>query len=257
MLQTINIPKNLLFLGDKLPKPNYNQSQEGKKKNYNSLTLQSNNNSKKFGDINTVRKNNTVLQTSNNNLQEIHNKSEDDESESAPTARKQENKNQSKAISQHEDKKPKLLSERKAVHITEDMYNDMVNRAHSRKDNETNETNTKKKLILPELRNQYNDLPGINMVNINLRRPANTNNDSSNNNIVLNRKLHQKIGQNPRLNNLYKLYAPHLLNKHKYQQKIILSSGNSSPYHYGNNNSVPLNRGRKLNPIRSKDVNIS
>jgi NIMA (never in mitosis gene a)-related kinase len=259
LLQTINIPKNLLFLGDKLPKPNYNQSQEGgKKKNYNSLTLQSNNNSKKFGDINTVRKNNTVLQSSNNNLQEI-NKSEDDESENIPTTKKQENKNQNKANSnQHEEKKPKLLSERKPVHITEDIYNDMVSRARSRKENETNETNSKKKLILPELRNQYNDLPGINMVNINLRRPANTNNDSnSNNNIVLNRKIHQKIGQNQRLNNLYKLYAPHLLNKHnKYQQKIILSSGNSSPYHYGSNNSVPLNRVRKLNPIKSKDVNI-
>ena len=40
----------------------------------------------------------------------------------------------------------------------------MVSRARSRKENETNETNSKKKLILPELRNQYNDLPGINMV---------------------------------------------------------------------------------------------
>ena len=81
----------------------------------------------------------TILsQTSNNNLQDIHNKSEDDESEGVPTARKQENKHQSKANNQHEEKNSNLLAERKVVHITEDMYNDIVNRAHSRKENETN-----------------------------------------------------------------------------------------------------------------------
>ena len=72
LLKTIHMPKNLLFLSDKLPKPNYdkqfkntNNSGEEENKNYRSFN--------KLANINTNNKNNKVLNTNeinkgNNNV---------------------------------------------------------------------------------------------------------------------------------------------------------------------------------------------
>ena len=70
LLKTIHMPKNLLFLSDKLPKPNYdkqfkntNNSGEEENKNYRSFN--------KLADINTNNKNNKVLNT--NEINKVNN----------------------------------------------------------------------------------------------------------------------------------------------------------------------------------------
>ena len=70
LLKTIHMPKNLLFLSDKLPKPNYdkqfkntNNSGEEENKNYRSFN--------KLANINTNNKNNKVLNT--NEINKVNN----------------------------------------------------------------------------------------------------------------------------------------------------------------------------------------
>ena len=229
LLKTINIPKNLLFLGDKLPQPNY----EANNKNYNSFSHR--NGKLLLEKEERMKKNNTVIE---------HN-----DSSVLPDIRiklTEENKRENNKSIQVDDNSNRTLNKNKeTISTNKEEEKSTERKLHS--------PPNKKKLFLPELQNKYHhDLPGINLNLLHNHPILSVNRNNSNGNKYKNNNNQQ------RMNNIYKLYAP-IMNKNKYQ-KYNISLSNSGVYlksieNRNSSNSRPRKL-KKLNQLKGKLMKI-
>ena len=262
LLQTINIPKNLLFLSDKLPQPNYDGNS---KKNYNSFSHSGK--QLLLEKEEKMRKNNTVHEKKEEMLPTITvkqtNKDKDEEKKLQEKHTPQINlevENKQKIIVQNKESSnttpisPIKIKNQKEIDKTIEIKSNIQN---------SSIIPNKKKIFLPELHNNYNPLPVINHINISMRKHPNLNHHSINPNdykykIIQNNQ--QKIG------NLYKLYSPSMqrANQIKYPRYIGNSNNNSAMYIKSLENSNNYYRMykpehqikmKKLSPIK-KVINI-
>ena len=227
LLQTINIPKNLLFLSDKLPLPNY----EGNtKKNYNSFSHSGK--QLLLENKDKIRKNNTVHEKKEEMLPDITVNTNNKD-------KVKENEIQEKQIDKiNVDEKPKTIqsnNERTTpvspIKIKNQKEIEKINELPNSNNNNNHNSNVipnRKKLFLPELHNNYNyQLPVINNIHISMRKHPNINHHNINPN-----NYKYKIIQNnqQKMNNLYKLYSPSMQRSipMKYPRYIVNSNNNNS-----------------------------
>lgn len=289
LLQTINIPKNLLFLGDKLPSPNYEKS----KKNYNSFSHQTGKQLLLERDE-KMRKNNTVHEKKEDALPEINAKinNQENSNKNSKEETKEEEKDNGNHLSSPRNKNEKtskpdspiknksnsnnVFQKEKSVNYSpvktkpneEEKANNSKNiNNHNNYRNVNNINISHKKINLPELRNNY-ELPIINHVNLNIKKHYINNRNSHN---YKNYKIiESQNNQQQRINNLYKLYAPSLQRSIpvKYPRYMINSNNNSNNSALyiqsidNNNNYYKMykperqNKIKKLSPIKGRIINI-
>ena len=277
LLKTINIPKNLLFLSDKLPSPNYN-----------SFSL---NRKNKELSNNTTKRNNTVkendfIEKKNNEILELKKKKEELYKKEIEAIKEKEREMKIKQelllndlIKKDEKNKNNIESEK-----NQDVkVNIQVKNVDSNKNNNNNilNVNKYKRLHLPEISNNVNNLkyiePKINRLNL---RVNNSLNNRNGNNLHLYRQKYKILinnsnnNSNNNLSDIYKLYG---LKQHKYPKYIIdkekINKENSSNdlkginglnilynidynnYKYQRENNQRYNK--KLNPIVKRNyINI-
>ena len=278
LLKTINIPKNLLFLSDKLPSPNYNSFSLNRK------NKELSNNSTKRN--NTVKEN-EYIEKKNNEILELKKKKEELYKKEIEAIKEKEREMKIKQelllndlIKKDEKNKNNIESEK-----NQDVkVNIQVKNVDSNKNNNNNNilnVNKYKRLHLPEISNNVNNLkyiePKINRLNL---RVNNSLNNRNGNNLHLYRQKYKILinnsnnNSNNNLSDIYKLYG---LKQHKYPKYIIdkdkINKENSSNdlkginglnilynidynnYKYQRENNQRYNK--KLNPIVKRNyINI-
>ena len=278
LLKTINIPKNLLFLSDKLPSPNYNSfSLNRKNKELSNNTTKRNN----------TFKENDFIEKKNNEILELKKKKEELYKKEIEAIKEKEREMKIKQelllndlIKKDEKNKNNIESEK-----NQDVkVNIQVKNVDSNKNNNNNNilnVNKYKRLHLPEISNNVNNLkyiePKINRLNL---RVNNSLNNRNGNNLHLYRQKYKILinnsnnNSNNNLSDIYKLYG---LKQHKYPKYIIdkekINKENSSNdlkginglnilynidynnYKYQRENNQRYNK--KLNPIVKRNyINI-
>ena len=246
LLQTINIPKNLLFLSEKLPQPNYE-----KKKNYNSYSHQM-----KLKELDTTQKSyidskerySTLQSGSENKLPKINSVNVSNAKISETNELKKTNEIKEKPIKIIQEKKPEEPSkdqeERKPTEpsIVKELDNSNVRKREERiQKTEEPERKVisireeKKNVVLPPIKASY--MPSYNKINLRLGNDINRDRDRSP------QKYKIKLNRgNKRLEELYKIYAPVLHNnprpynnkKQRYPKYNIMYSQNNADMYKGN-----------------------
>jgi len=268
LLKTIHMPKNLLFLSDKLPKPNYdkqfkstnNGTEEVNTKNYRSYNQMKN--------INEVNKNNNI---ENKDLKNIHIKKP---VKLAPLGKILEEKEKEKNSEGNN-----LNKENSKVNLV--MINPSNNNLGIKNVNSNSSSN---KLMLKKdefyyldiLSKQKNDLRKLMLKNNNLNKRLNYINNSNQmsvspikdlNNIfmpnIINKSAPKKINNYKLLKNKYYIHnPPYLKNIEKYQK-----NANKLDYDYGKKYNLYINNKpsqkeylprlpRRLSPIKKSYQNI-
>jgi len=268
LLKTIHMPKNLLFLSDKLPKPNYdkqfkstnNGTEEVNTKNYRSYNQMKN--------INEVNKNNNI---ENKDLKNIHIKKP---VKLAPLGKILEEKEKEKNSEGNN-----LNKENSKVNLV--MINPSNNNLGIKNVNSNSSSN---KLMLKKdefyyldiLSKQKNDLRKLMLKNNNLNKRLNYINNNNQmsvspikdlNNIfmpnIINKSAPKKINNYKLLKNKYYIHnPPYLKNIEKYQK-----NANKLDYDYGKKYNLYINNKpsqkeylprlpRRLSPIKKSYQNI-
>ena len=215
LLQTIRIPKNLLFLSDRLPAPNYDNIDN---KNYHSFS--NNNGTKEKGEIEITAKIKKIPISSTNTISEEKSK-RDSEDESSKRSCKNllsvNNPKKLNPIRQHKSNSmeiPSRIVERSPKH-----------RLMLQNENKRIPSNEIRKILHRDIINQYNELPQINSL-------AHKKIELSKNNSKLVKLNNYNLGNN--LSHLYKIYAPYLQkNQIKMRRLYEKKSSNNA-----NNNSL-------------------
>lgn len=215
LLQTIRIPKNLLFLSDRLPAPNYDNIDN---KNYHSFS--NNNGTKEKGEIEITAKIKKIPISSTNTIPEEKSK-RDSEDESSKRSCKNllsvNNPKKLNPIRQHKSNSmeiPSRIVERSPKH-----------RLMLQNENKRIPSNEIRKILHRDIINQYNELPQINSL-------AHKKIELSKNNSKLVKLNNYNLGNN--LSHLYKIYAPYLQkNQIKMRRLYEKKSSNNA-----NNNSL-------------------
>ena len=215
LLQTIRIPKNLLFLSDRLPAPNYDNIDN---KNYHSFS--NNNGTKEKGEIEITAKIKKIPISSTNTIPDEKSK-RDSEDESSKRSCKNllsvNNPKKLNPIRQHKSNSmeiPSRIVERSPKH-----------RLMLQNENKRIPSNEIRKILHRDIINQYNELPQINSL-------AHKKIELSKNNSKLVKLNNYNLGNN--LNHLYKIYAPYLQkNQIKMRRLYEKKSSNNA-----NNNSL-------------------
>ena len=277
LLKTINIPKNLLFLSDKLPSPNYNSFSLNRKNKE-----MSNNCTKR----NNTVKENEFIEKKNTDILELKKKKEELYKKEIEAIKEKEREMRIKQELLLNDIKKK---EEKNKNIVENEKNQEVKLNVKIKKIDSNASNNNllninkyKRLHLPEINNSVNNInyiaPKINRLNLRVNNSNNYRN--GNNNLYLYRQKYKLIinnsnnNSNNNLSDINKLYG---LKQHKYPKYIIdkekINKENSSNnlkginglnilynidynnYKYQRENNQRYNK--KLNPIVKKNyINI-
>ena len=215
LLQTIRIPKNLLFLSDRLPAPNYDNIDN---KNYHSFS--NNNGTKEKGEIEITAKIKKIPISSTNTIPEEKSK-RDSEDESSKRSCKNllsvNNPKKLNPIRQHKSNSmeiPSRIVERSPKH-----------RLMLQNENKRIPSNEIRKILHRDIINQYNELPQINSL-------AHKKIELSKNNSKFVKLNNYNLGNN--LSHLYKIYAPYLQkNQIKMRRLYEKKSSNNA-----NNNSL-------------------
>ena len=214
LLQTIRIPKNLLFLSDRLPAPNYDNIDN---KNYHSFS--NNNGTKEKGEIEITAKIKKIPISSTNTITEEKSK-RDSEDESTKRSCKNlisiSNPKKLNPIRQHKSNSmeiPSRIIERSPKH-----------RLMLQNENKRIPSNEIRKILHRDIINQYNELPQINSL-------AHKKIELSKNNSKLVKLNNYNLGNN--LSHLYKIYAPYL-QKNQIKMRRIYEKKSSN----ANNNSL-------------------
>ena len=215
LLQTIRIPKNLLFLSDRLPAPNYDNIDN---KNYHSFS--NNNGTKEKGEIEITAKIKKIPISSTNTIPEEKSK-RDSEDESSKRSCKNllsvNNPKKLNPIRQHKSNSmeiPSRIVERSPKH-----------RLMLQNENKRIPSNEIRKILHRDIINQYNELPQINSL-------AHKKIELSKNNSKLVKLNNYNLGNN--LNHLYKIYAPYL-QKNQIKMRRLYEKKSSNNV---NNNSL-------------------
>ena len=215
LLQTIRIPKNLLFLSDRLPAPNYDNIDN---KNYHSFS--NNNGTKEKGEIEITAKIKKIPISSTNTIPDEKSK-RDSEDESSKRSCKNllsvNNPKKLNPIRQHKSNSmeiPSRIVERSPKH-----------RLMLQNENKRIPSNEIRKILHRDIINQYNELPQINSL-------AHKKIELSKNNSKFVKFNNYNLGNN--LSHLYKIYAPYLQkNQIKMRRLYEKKSSNNA-----NNNSL-------------------
>ena len=262
LLQTIRIPKNLLFLSDKLPKPNYSKhmrsssngvSDKLNMKNYRSFSKKSDYEIKEIKEINQYQQ---INKPNNVNINVNQNNNNNSNSNILPSVKISDQKinldynNNSKLNNNSEIKKvtPVLVHSGSQKLIINDSNKKILNDINS---------NRNRKIMY---KNISSDLPSLNIIN-------------------------QKNRNINHLNEIYKIYAPYL-NKPQLNHNIKYKAYNNNNYYlkniqryykiekpqinngknYNGDYQIRLNRigsgrkiipnNRKLSPIKRNIINI-
>ena len=290
LLKTIVIPKNLMFLGGNLPGPNYIRKKnnfERKEENQEKNKEDNNNKDNNNKDNNNEDNNNNE----NNNNNEENNKNEEDEEEKERLRIEKEREEKQKRREKIDlERKKRLQEEREKRERREKLEQELKLRKELEeqerekeinkyniitrnkkddisKDNRINilrnlslnnsNGNKHQKIILPDIRNSYDNSSIVNL-NLNLKKQNyNGYNRSKKYKLLLNNEEEE-------MNRLIKNYAPSFkepINK-KYiyaQNKLIHNSKKKpnliNPYNYLSQNQRYMNLGIKLNPISQKILN--
>ena len=215
LLQTIRIPKNLLFLSDRLPAPNYDNIDN---KNYHSFS--NNNGTKEKGEIEITAKIKKIPISSTNTIPEEKSK-RDSEDESSKRSCKNllsvNNPKKLNPIRQHKSNSmeiPSRIVERSPKH-----------RLMLQNENKRIPSNEIRKILHRDIINQYNELPQINSL-------AHKKIELSKNNSKLVKLNNYNLGNN--LSHLYKIYAPYL-QKNQIKMRRLYEKKSSNNV---NNNSL-------------------
>ena len=215
LLQTIRIPKNLLFLSDRLPAPNYDNIDN---KNYHSFS--NNNGTKEKGEIEITAKIKKIPISSTNTISEEKSK-RDSEDESSKRSCKNllsvNNPKKLNPIRQHKSNSmeiPSRIVERSPKH-----------RLMLQNENKRIPSNEIRKILHRDIINQYNELPQINSL-------AHKKIELSKNNSKLVKLNNYNLGNN--LSHLYKIYAPYL-QKNQIKMRRLYEKKSSNNV---NNNSL-------------------
>lgn len=214
LLQTIRIPKNLLFLSDRLPAPNYDNIDS---KNYHSFT--NHNGSKENGEIEITAKIKKIPISSVNTIPEEKLKRDSDESikRSCKNIIATNNPKKLNPIRQHKSNSmeiPNRVIERSPKH-----------RLMLQNENKRNSSNEIRKILHRDIINQYNELPQINSL-------AHKKIELAKNNSKLIKLNNYNLGNN--LSHLYKIYAPYLQKNQGIRMRRIYEKKSSN----ANNNSL-------------------
>ena len=220
LLQTIRIPKNLLFLSDRLPAPNYDNIDN---KNYHSFS--NNNGTKEKGEIEITAKIKKIPISSTNTIPEEKSK-RDSEDESSKRSCKNllsvNNPKKLNPIRQHKSNSmeiPSRIVERSPKH-----------RLMLQNENKRIPSNEIRKILHRDIINQYNELPQINSL-------AHKKIELSKNNSKLVKLNNYNLGNN--LSHLYKIYAPYLqknqIKMRRLYEKKSSNNANNNRLAYLNN----------------------
>lgn len=224
LLKTIKIPKNLLFLSDKLPRPNYQKTTSSKAannaKNYRSF---SNGVDGEFSEETNHRDKNSLEEELkvkdehqtpshivNRKLEPLKNKSKilKDEKETENNDkenRKEETENKENENTENNQSPADKAEEKKIEQI--------LNKENSNLDSLKNyrEPSPKRRLVLPsgikyQLDGQRKELPQLNIISSNKRMDQ----AKPMHNLKVKYLNNNFRNQNSRINDLYKIYAPYL-----------------------------------------------
>ena len=207
LLQTIRIPKNLLFLSDRLPAPNYDNIDN---KNYHSFS--NNNGTKEKGEIEITAKIKKIPISSTNTIPDEKSKRD---SEDESSKRSFNNPKKLNPIRQHKSNSmeiPSRIVERSPKH-----------RLMLQNENKRIPSNEIRKILHRDIINQYNELPQINSL-------AHKKIELSKNNSKFVKFNNYNLGNN--LSHLYKIYAPYLQKNQIKMRRLYEKKSNA------NNNSL-------------------
>jgi len=269
LLKTINIPKNLLFLSDKLPSPNYNSFSLNRKNKE-----MSNNSTKK----NNTVKENDFMEKKNTEILELKKKKEELYKKEIEAIKEKEREMKIKQelllndIKKKEEKNKDNIENEKNHEVKVNVKIDQ-----NASNNNILNVNKYKRLHLPEINNSVNNInyiaPKINRLNLRVNNSNNYRN--GNNNLYLYRqkyKLSINNSNNNSNNNLSEITKLYGLKQHKYPKYVINKENNSNNlkginglnllynidynnYRYQGENKQIYSK--KLNPIVKKNyINI-
>ena len=276
LLKTIHMPKNLLFLSDKLPKPNYdkqfkstnNPVEDMNNKNYRSYN--------KINNSNEINKNNTIDNKGIHikkpvRLMPLNKIPEEKEKEKERENNNNEKENKkTNSVPQNNNINIGLGNKNKSSLINNNI---LLNRSPVNNNNNNNNKIVLKKdeiYYLDVLSKQKNDLRKLMLKNSNLSRRLNYVNNNSQispspikdlNKLfmpnIINKSAPKKINNYKLINNKYYIHSPpYLKNVEKYQKNI-----NKLDYEYGKNyliknrnepkNEILPRLPRRLSPIKN------
>ena len=276
LLKTIHMPKNLLFLSDKLPKPNYdkqfkstnNPVEDMNNKNYRSYN--------KINNSNEINKNNTIDNKGIHikkpvRLMPLNKIPEEKEKEKERENNNNEKENKkTNSVPQNNNINIGLGNKNKSSLINNNL---ILNRSPVNNNNNNNNKIVLKKdeiYYLDILSKQKNDLRKLMLKNSNLSRRLNYVNNNSQispspikdlNKLfmpnIINKSAPKKINNYKLINNKYYIHSPpYLKNVEKYQKNI-----NKLDYEYGKNyliknrnepkNEILPRLPRRLSPIKN------
>ena len=282
LLKTIKIPKNLLFLSDKLPKPNYKEhgnpihhgsnNQQHYRSFSNNRELESNSNQNEVPSSRSKHSKNKEIKISNNNN---NNNSNDNNTASIASSSQDEKTKRLKMIRAISNKVINEESENISNDLNININNNLraIEPSSSYKGNEyrkearypdqknPNIINIRNRNLSPIRRenkdlikiqrnniidnqNHQNELPQLNIIHSSIKIEPSKNN---NNNIINNRlKINNYNRNSQHMNDLYKIYAPYLNNPNlkplKRYNERLRSNDNHSPLYYLNNLEKYYNR---------------
>jgi len=281
LLKTIHMPKNLLFLSDKLPKPNYDKQfkdtnkGEEENKNYRSFNKMAliNNSLKSSGNntaINEISKENNSYGTHqkrpvkliplNNNLNNNININSIIEREKENILMNKENSKQDLYLGLNNKNKNNNILSVKNKSINNSSNNLVVNKNINVLPNSNNKISLKKEDLyyINVLSKQKEDLRKLMLKNSNLNRRLNYLNNNSQINVspikdlnkifmpnINNKSAPKKINNYKLIKNKYYIHGPPYLRGYEKYQK----SPNKMNYDYGKNYNLNLNNINNLNNL--------
>ena len=281
LLKTIHMPKNLLFLSDKLPKPNYDKQfkdtnkGEEENKNYRSFNKMAliNNSLKSSGNntaLNEISKENNSYGTHqkrpvkliplNNNLNNNININSIIEREKENILMNKENSKQDLYLGLNNKNKNNNILSVKNKSINNSSNNLVVNKNINDLPNSNNKISLKKEDLyyINVLSKQKEDLRKLMLKNSNLNRRLNYLNNNSQINVspikdlnkifmpnINNKSAPKKMNNYKLIKNKYYIHGPPYLRGYEKYQK----SPNKMNYDYGKNYNLNLNNINNLNNL--------